>query len=56
MRYEIYNKEMLAVVKALQEWWGMLLGLQAVPFITITDHRALGYFTTKQLLNPQQAR
>ena len=34
----------------------MLLGLQTVPFVTITDHRALEYFTTKQLLNPRQAR
>ena len=34
----------------------MLLGLQAVLFVAITDHRALKYFTTKQLLNPRQAR
>ena len=26
-RYEIHDKEMLAVVRALQEWRGMLLGL-----------------------------
>ena len=56
MRYEIHDKEMLAVVRALQEWRGMLLGLQEVPFIAITDHRALEYFTTKRLLNPRQAR
>ena len=34
----------------------MLLDLQAVPFVAITDHCALKYFTTKQLLNPRQAR
>ena len=34
----------------------MLLDLQAVPFITITDHHTLKYFTIKQLLNLQQAR
>ena len=34
----------------------MLLDLQAVPFVTITDHCALKYFTTKQLLNLWQAR
>ena len=34
----------------------MLLDLQAVPFVAITDHCALKYFTTKQLLNSQQAR
>ena len=27
MRYKIHDKEMLAVVRALQEWQGMLLGL-----------------------------
>ena len=34
----------------------MLLDLQAVPFVAITDHCTLKYFTTKQLLNLQQAR
>ena len=56
MRYEIHDKEMLAVVRALQEWRGMLLDLQAVPFVAITDYRALKYFTTKQLLNSRQAK
>ena len=27
MRYEIYNKEILTVVRALQKWQGMLLNL-----------------------------
>ena len=53
MRYEIHDKEMLAVVRALQEWQGMLLDLQAVPFVAITDHRALEYFIIKRLLNSQ---
>ena len=34
----------------------MLLDLQAVPFIAITDHCTLEYFTIKYLLNSQQAR
>ena len=34
----------------------MLLSLQAVLFVTITDHHALKYFITKWLLNLQQAR
>ena len=34
----------------------MLLGLQAGPFVTITDHCTLKYFIIKQLLNSQQAR
>src|SRR3954451_5886662 len=56
MRYEIHDKEMLAIVRAIQEWRGPLIGLQATPFTAITDHRALEYFTTKRLLNPRQAR
>ena len=34
----------------------MLLDLQAVLFVAITDHCTLKYFITKQLLNSQQAR
>ena len=56
MHYEIHDKEMLTVVRALQKWQGMLLDLQAVPFVAITDHRALKYFITKRLLNSRQAR
>ena len=56
MHYEIHDKEMLTVVRALQKWQGMLLNLQAVPFVVITDHCALKYFIIKQLLNSQQAK
>ena len=55
MRYEIHDKEMLAVVEALKHWRDMLIGLQE-QFTVITDHRALEYFSTKRLLNPRQAR
>ena len=34
----------------------MLLDLQAVLFVAITDHHTLKYFITKWLLNPWQAR
>ena len=56
MRYEIHDKEMLGVIRGLQEWRSQLIGLQAIPFLAITDHRALEYFTTKRLLNARQAR
>jgi hypothetical protein len=56
MRYEIHDKEMLAVIRGLAEWRPLLIGLQNTPFLAITDHRALEYFTTKRLLNPRQAR
>src|SRR5579871_4891225 len=56
MRYEIHDKEMLAVMRGLAEWRSLLIGLQNTPFLAITDHRALEYFSTKRLLNPRQAR
>ena len=56
MRYEIHDKEMLAIMRGLAEWRPLLIGLQNTPFLAITDHRALEYFTTKRLLNPRQAR
>ena len=56
MRYEIHDKEMLAVMRGLREWRGLLIGLQKTPFTAVTDHRALEYFTTKKLLNQRQAR
>ena len=51
INYKIYDKEMLAVMKALEEWWGHLIGLQTTLFTVYTNHRALEYFTTKRLLN-----
>ena len=56
MRYEIHDEEILAVVKAIKEWRDMLIGLQNVPFLAVTDHRALEYFTAKRLLNARQTR
>ena len=47
--YEIYDKELLAIVKALEEWWPELQGTEQ-PFEIITDHKNLQTFmTTKQL-------
>jgi hypothetical protein len=54
--YPIHDKELLAVVQALKHWRAELIGLQReYPFLVITDHRALEYFSTKRLLNPRQA-
>ncbi|THG98772.1 hypothetical protein EW145_g7370 [Phellinidium pouzarii] len=41
--YEIYNKEMLAIVQALKEWHHYLLGAKQ-PFEVWTDHANLTYF------------
>jgi predicted aspartyl protease/transposase InsO family protein len=55
--YEIHDKEMLAIIRALEEWRAELEGLQrSERFNIITDHRALEYFMTKKKLNARQAR
>ncbi|KAJ8127922.1 hypothetical protein O1611_g5714 [Lasiodiplodia mahajangana] len=56
LNYGIHDKEMLAVIKALQCWRPELIGTQREqPFVIITDHKALEYFSTKQKLNLRQA-
>ena len=56
LNYHIYNKELLAVVCALQCWQAELIGLQSEePFLIVSDHKALKYFSTKRLLNIRQA-
>jgi hypothetical protein len=47
--YDIYDKELLAIVKTLKEFRAelMLVGNMLV----LTDHKNLEYFTTTKLLN-----
>ena len=53
--YKIYDKELLAVVRAFEEWRAEL---QSVinPVQVHTDHKNLEYFTTTKLLNCRQTR
>ncbi|XP_061886375.1 uncharacterized protein LOC133636399 [Entelurus aequoreus] len=53
--YDIGNRELLAVILALQEWRHWLEGAE-LPFIVYTDHKNLSYLRTAQRLNPRQAR
>ncbi|KAI1676228.1 reverse transcriptase [Pyrenophora tritici-repentis] len=53
--YEIYDKELLAIVRCFEEWRPELEGTTS-PVKVITDHRNLEYFTTTKLLNRRQAR
>ena len=53
--YEIYDKELLAIIKALEEWRPELQGTTE-PFEVITDHKNLEYFTTTKALNQRQVR
>ncbi len=53
--YEIYDKELLAIMLALSEWRHYLMG--AAKDIEIwTDHQNLQYFRLPQKLNRRQAR
>ncbi|SJL13533.1 uncharacterized protein ARMOST_16977 [Armillaria ostoyae] len=53
--YEIYNKELLTIMLALDEWRHYLMGT-AVDFEIWTDHQNLQYFRKPQKLNRHQAR
>ncbi|KAL5498856.1 hypothetical protein ACEPAH_1374 [Sanghuangporus vaninii] len=53
--YEIYDKEMLAIVQVLKEWRQYLQGANQ-PFEVWTDHANLTYFKAPQKLNRRQAR
>jgi len=53
--YPIHDKEMLAIVRALQEYRAELEGLQRKErFDILTDHRALEYFMSTKTLNSRQ--
>jgi hypothetical protein len=47
--YKIYDKGLLAIRKALEEWCSELVGVQE-PVEVITDHKNLEYFMTTKVL------
>ncbi|KAF7785180.1 hypothetical protein Agabi119p4_1345 [Agaricus bisporus var. burnettii] len=53
--YEIYDKELLAIIKALKLWRHYLLDAKE-QFEIWTDHENLKYFREPQKLNARQAR
>ena len=53
--YQIYDRELLAVIRAFKAWRHFLLG-SPHPVQVITDHQNLTYFRTAQRLNARQAR
>jgi hypothetical protein len=53
--YEIYDKELMAIVRAFENWRPELEG-SAHPIDVVTDHKNLEYFTTTKLLSRRQAR
>ena len=52
--YEIYDKEMLAIIQALEEWRHFLEGAWHKVEVW-TNHKNLQYFQTVKKLNRQQA-
>ena len=53
--YEIYDKEMLAVIRGLENWKYLLEGAK-FKFKVWTGHKNLGYFMKTQKLNKRQVR
>jgi len=53
--YEIHDKEMLAIIHALEEWRHFLEGARH-PVKIWTDHKNLEYFMMAKELNRHQAR
>ena len=53
--YEIYDKELLTIVRAFETWRAELEG-SAFPISVITDHRNLEYYMTTKQLSRRQAR
>ena len=55
--YEIYDKELLAIIRAFEEWRPELAGDEAgKPTKVFTDHKNLEYFMDTKQLNARQAR
>jgi hypothetical protein len=54
-RYQIYDRELLAIIRALTAWRHLLEGAPH-PVDIHTDHLNLTYFRKPQRLNPRQAR
>jgi len=55
IKYEIHDKELLAVVDAFKHWRRYCEGA-VHPVQVFSDHQNLEYFTTTKVLNRQQAR
>ena len=55
--YAIYDKELLAIIRAFEEWRPELMGTEpGMPVKILTDHKALEYFKTTKQLSRRQAR
>ena len=55
INYPIYDKEMLAIVRAFEHWRSKLQGTGHLVEV-LTDHKALEYFISTKSLSARQAR
>ena len=53
--YQIYDRELLAIIRALEAWRHFLQG-SPHPIEILTDHKNLTYFKSAQKVNRRQAR
>ena len=54
-RYPVHNKELLAIVKAVEHWRCYLEG-SPHPVLLLSDHRSLQHINSQPMLNNRQAR
>jgi RNase H-like domain found in reverse transcriptase len=54
-KYEIYNQELLGIIRALKKWRHYIQGSGHM-MVIYSDHKNLTYFRTAQKLNDRQAR
>jgi hypothetical protein len=54
VNYPIHDKELLAIVRCLQEWHNMLRSVKN--FTILSDHKNLEYFIKKQQFMERQMR
>ena len=52
--YEIHDKELLAIIRCLEEWDAELRSVKS--FKVITDHKNLEYFMKPKMLSERQVR
>ncbi len=55
INYQVYDKELLAIIMAFEQWRPYLAEVQHWVQV-LTDHKNLLYFTTTRTLNRRQAR
>lgn len=55
INYEVYNKELLAIVESFRDMRAWLIGTDP-PVSVVSDHKNLEYFMSSRVLNRRQAR